>query len=332
MVIKRAEEYHNVLKLIPPIPEPPFEDRESLERYWGRAWGAQTEVGRLRSVLLHRPGAEMKVIDETKWNEEAGALIGDGGAWYWRDRKGPNIELMQEQHDAFADIMKDEGVEVIYLESDDLTRPKSVFTRDLGIAVPGGAIIGRFAPAMRRGEERIALRRLGELGVPVLRTVHGTGTFEGGNFAYLDGKHAAVGYSSRTNMEGIRQVSQVLEVFGIELLAVQLTGYALHLDGAFSMVDADKALVNVTKLPYWFLEKLGELGIRTIDVHPDDNWYAINCVPLRPGKVIMASGSDRTAERLGKVGVEVIQIEYTEILKNGGGPRCSSMPLQRDPV
>lgn len=332
MVIKRAEQYHDVLKFIPPIPEPPFEDEESLVKYWDRNWGANSEVGTLRSILLHRPGVEMHTIDESKWNEEAGALIGDNGSWYWRDRKGPNLELMQKQHDHFADVLRSEGVEVVYLDEVSPDRPKSVFTRDLGIAVPGGVILGRFAPAMRRGEEKTALRTLGKLGVPILRTVHGTGTFEGGNFAYINNKYAAIGLSSRSNEEGIRQVRETLAVMGIEVLSVPLTGYALHLDGAFSMVDVDLALVNVTKLPYWFLEKLKELGIKTVDVHPDDNWYAINCVPVRPGKVIMTTGSDRTVERLGKVGVEVIQIEYDEILKNGGGPRCSSMPLIRDRI
>lgn len=173
---------------------------------------------------------------------------------------------------------------------------------------------------------------MGVLGVPILRTIHGTGTFEGGNFAFIDTRHAAVGYSSRTNQEGIRQIEEILRVVGIELLAVPLTGYALHLDGAFSMVDVDKALVNVAKLRYWFLEKLKELGIHTIDVHPEDNWYAINCVPVKPGKIIMAAGSDRTAEQLFSFGVDVVQTEYSEILKNGGGPRCSTMPLQRDEV
>jgi N-dimethylarginine dimethylaminohydrolase len=302
MVIKRAEQYHDVLKFIPPIPEPPFEDEESLVKYWNRNWGANSEVGTLRSILLHRPGVEMHTIDESKWNEEAGALIGDNGSWYWRDRKGPNLELMQKQHDHFADVLRNEGVEVVYLDEVSPDRPKSVFTRDLGIAVPGGVILGRFAPA----------------------------TFEGGNFAYINNKYAAIGLSSRSNEEGIRQVRETLAVMGIEVLSVPLTGYALHLDGAFSMVDVDIALVNVTKLPYWFLEKLKELGIKTVDVHPDDNWYAINCVPVKPGKVIMTTGSDRTVERLSKVGVEVIQIEYDEILKNGGGPRCSSMPLIRD--
>lgn len=332
MVIKRVEEYHNVLKYFPPIPEPPFEEKKSLEKYWGRAWGANSEVGTLRTVLLHRPGDEMLVIDEGKWNEEAGALIDEDRRWYWRDRKGPDIPLMQRQHDLFAETLRQSGVEVVYLEKRDMTRPKAVFTRDLGIAAPGGVILGRFAPTMRRGEEQNASMSLAGMGVPILRTIHGTGTFEGGNFSYIDRTHAAVGYSSRTNEEGIRQLGQVLETVGIELMAVPLTGYALHLDGAFAMVDRDKALVNVTKLPYWFLEKLKELKIGMIDVHPDDNWFAINCVPLRPGKVIMASGSDRTAERLAQNGVEAIQVEYSEILKNGGGPRCSSFPLIRDAI
>lgn len=84
-------------------------------------------------------------------------------------------------------------------------------------------------------------------GVPILRTINGTGTLEGGNFAIIDPKHAAIGYSQRTNMEGIRQVKEILEPLGMEVIVVPMTGYALHIDGAFTMVDVDKALVNVTK-------------------------------------------------------------------------------------
>ena len=331
-VIKRIEEYHNVLKFIPPIPLPPFEDEDSLVQYWGKNWGANSEVGTLKTVLLHRPGHEMRIIDESKWNEEAGALIGDKGSWYWRGRKSPNIPLMQEQHDAFANVLRKEGAEVIYLDDISLNWPKAVFTRDLGVAVSGGVIIGRFAPAMRRGEERSALKIFGKLGIPVLRTIHGAGTFEGGNFSFIDSKHVAIGLSSRTNEEGIKQVQETLAVMNIEVITVPLTGYSLHIDGAFAMVDNGVALVNMTKLPYFFLEKLKELKIKTINVHPDDNFYANNCITVKPGKIIMVKGSDRTMERLYKEGIEVITVEYQEILKNGGGPRCSSMPLIRDRI
>ena len=92
----------------------------------------------------------------------------------------------------------------------------------------------------------------------------------------------------------------------------------------------DKALVNVTKLPYFFLEKLKEIGIETIDVHPDDEWFSCNCLQLRPGKIIMCTGTDRTVERLYKRGIEVIQIPYDEIMNGGGGLHCTTLPLMRE--
>jgi len=332
MVIKRAEDYHNVLKYFPPVEEPAFETEASMLEVWGRYWGVDSEVGQLRAVLMHRPGDELKQIDESKWNEECNALIDDNGGWYWRDRKGPDIAKMQKQHDDFCDLIRKEGVEIVYLNYSGTTRSRAVFTRDVAIAIPGGVVICRVAPQYRRGEELAATQRLGGLGVPILRTITGIGILEGGNFSYLDGKHAVVGQSSRTNDEGIRQLREALAVSGIELITIPVTGYGLHIDGAFTMVTEDTALVNVVKLPYFFIQMLKKFNIKTIDVHPEDNWYAINCLQIKPGKLIMTKGSDHTAERLDKAGIEVIQTEYDEILKNGGGPHCSTCPLLRDRV
>lgn len=332
MAITRPEQYHSVLKFFPPIANPPHEDPACLEKYWGRKWGLNNEVGTLRAVLVHRPGQEMEQIDESKWNDEVGALIGDNSSWYWRDRKGPDIAKMQEQHDHFCDVMRQNGVDVIYLDYTGKTRSRSIFTRDIAVGVPGGVVISRTGPAYRRGEEIAATQKLGSLGVPILRTIHGDGLFEGGNYTYLTPRHAAVGHSTRTNASGIRQMRETLSISGIELTAVPITGYGLHIDGAFNMVTEDTALVNITKLPFFFLELLQEIGIKTIDVHPDDNWYAINCLQLKPGKIIMCEGSERTADRLDKHGIEVIQIPYDEVLKNGGGPHCSTCPLIRDDI
>jgi N-dimethylarginine dimethylaminohydrolase len=84
----------------------------------------------------------------------------------------------------------------------------------------------------------------------------------------------------------------------------------------------------MVKLPYWFLDKLADLGIRTVEVHPDE-WGAVNCLAVRPGKVIMPGPSPRTAERLNRLGVEVIEIDYSEVEKGGGGVHCSTLPLIR---
>lgn len=36
------------------------------------------------------------------------------------------------------------------------------------------------------------------------------------------------------------------------------------------MVDVDKALAHAPGLPYWFLERISELGIELIWCHPDE--------------------------------------------------------------
>jgi len=97
------------------------------------------------------------------------------------------------------------------------------------------------------------------------------------------------------------------------------------------MVDHRLALVNVTRLPYWFLDLLKERKILTVEVHHADNSMVLNCLALRPGKVLLAiNNGEETAHRLEKAGVEVIPIDYSQCQKNGGGIHCSTMPLIRE--
>ncbi|HWJ08097.1 MAG TPA: arginine deiminase [Nocardioides sp.] len=64
--------------------------------------GADSEVGRLRSVLLHRPGPELQRL--TPRNNDR--LLFDGIPW---------VARAQEEHDAFAEALRGRGVEVLYL-------------------------------------------------------------------------------------------------------------------------------------------------------------------------------------------------------------------------
>ena len=64
--------------------------------------GADSEVGRLRTVMLHRPGPELARL--TPRNNDS--LLFDGVPWVGR---------AQEEHDAFAQALRDHDVEVLYL-------------------------------------------------------------------------------------------------------------------------------------------------------------------------------------------------------------------------
>ena len=64
--------------------------------------GVSNEVGRLRTVMLHRPGPELRRL--TPRNNDK--LLFDGIPWVGR---------AQEEHDAFAQALRDRGVEVLYL-------------------------------------------------------------------------------------------------------------------------------------------------------------------------------------------------------------------------
>ncbi|HUY99548.1 MAG TPA: arginine deiminase family protein [Thermomicrobiaceae bacterium] len=326
--------YHLILERVPPRPEPAFDAPEMQERVWGRRWGVVNDVGRLRLVAVHRPGDEMRVIDTSKFDPEIGAYIDDEQQWYWRDAQGPNLRRMQDEHDGLVATLRDEGVEVIYNDAP-AHDSHAVFQRDSAIVLRGGAVVCRMGLVSRgrdygrRGEELHVTRLLAGLGMPILLTIQGAGLLEGGSFAWLNETTAAVGMAPRQNESGVRQLEHVLAEQGVRLIRVPLTGFAMHLDGAFMMVDHETALLNIPQLPYWFLDTLRELGIQAIPIWPTDR-KAINCLAVRPGRVVMVDGCPRTVERLTDAGVEVVEIPYDEILKNGGGIHCSTLPLVRD--
>jgi N-dimethylarginine dimethylaminohydrolase len=309
--------------------EPPFLDE--LESVWGARWGAWDEVGPLRRVLVRAPGDELSVVRADAYDEEAGALVDPDGRWYWTGSEPPDLELVGAQHAGLVAALEREGVQV------DVAPPmgggfvKAVYVRDPLVTVPGGAIIGRMGVRMRRGEEANITRTVADIGLPILGTLTGTATLEGGSFVKLDAKTAVFGLSIRCNQAAADQLAEILERVGMDLIVVSLPGYTIHIDLHLAMIDVDKALVDVPGLPFWFLEYLEQRGIEAIAADPAEDW-GLNALCLSPGRVLMAAEAPRTAERLAARGVEVIPVEYGELHKNGGGVHCSTMELVREPA
>ena len=62
-----------------------------------------SEVGVLRRVVLHRPGRELKRLTPANKDD----LLFDDVLW---------VERARQEHDAFADVLRERGVEVLYLD------------------------------------------------------------------------------------------------------------------------------------------------------------------------------------------------------------------------
>ncbi|HZR54985.1 MAG TPA: arginine deiminase family protein [Streptosporangiaceae bacterium] len=67
-----------------------------------RFHGADSEIGRLRSVIAHRPGAELRRVTP----RDRGRLLFAGMPWADRAR---------QEHDAFTQVLRDHDVQVLYL-------------------------------------------------------------------------------------------------------------------------------------------------------------------------------------------------------------------------
>jgi N-dimethylarginine dimethylaminohydrolase len=320
---------HQVQSLFPASPEPPFHDPAALARDWGADWGCDDDVSALRTVLVRRPGHEWNAVRPDCWDEAARSLVDPDRNWFWESHELPDVPRMQSEHDGLVSTLHAEGVEVVDGGAMPPHLMNAVYVRDPMCVVRGGAVIGRMGPLMRRGEERYATQSVAALGMPVLRTIQGSGTLEGGTVVKLTPSAYAFGTSIRCNPEGARQLAEALSPLGVELIVVPLAGWSIHLDGHLSMVDRDKALCDVHHLPYWFLDRLRELGIEQIDRVEGESW-AVNSLVVRPGRLIMSDGQPRTAERLAARGVEVIEIPYGEIQRGGGGIHCTTMELRRD--
>jgi N-dimethylarginine dimethylaminohydrolase len=312
-------------------PTPAHEDPAHLERYWGERWGCADDVGRLRLCLLGRPAEDRDAFADGRLDPESGAIVDPKGLWYFYDQDRPDVALLREQHDGLTRALRDEGVTVDYVETPrDGRCLNALFVRDVAAVIPGGAIISRMGPLMRRGEEQRVAAKLASLGVPILRTIHGTGTMECGSFVILDRKNAVVGESCRVNAEGCRQLAETLAIAGMNTIVVPLSGYSLHIDGSITMVDHQICVAKSWELPFWFLERLSELKIRVIDASPEDDYLCCNCIAVRPGRVILTRGAERTAEALVRAGVEVVMIEFGEVKKGGGSVHCATLPVLRE--
>lgn len=292
--------------------------RDDMPEFWG-TWGSSSEHGKLSAVLLKRPGPELDNIE-------------DYDAVQMRSDLRP--EIARAQHDAMADAYEANGVSVYYVENGRLDKPNSFFIRDLMLMTPEGAIITRPASTVRAGEERYVAEALARLGVPILMSVHGNGTFEGADVMWVNRDLCFLAEGLRTNTEGANQVERMLKEIGVaDVVRVQLPWGAMHLDGLLNILDNDLAVVWPRRTPFPVVRTLKDRGFRIIEVSDEDeaqHKLPMNFVALEPGKILIPEGADTMKHVYEEHGVTCVEVDISELIKGGGGIHCMTGFLKRD--
>ena len=122
---------------------------------------------------MRRPGDEFAAVRADQWDEEAQALVDPDGGWYWTDRRPPDLERLGAQHAGLIAALEAQGVEVVVAEPLGRRCLNAIYVRDPMLTVPGGAVIGRMAVRVRRGEEANLTRIVAAEGLAILSTVTG---------------------------------------------------------------------------------------------------------------------------------------------------------------
>lgn len=258
---------------------------------------------------------------------------------YWKELNylgKPNLAYAINEYASLEAILKMQGVDIYYLSEDASVNMDSIYCRDAAIATNGGMILCNMGKLARQNEPLAQQNAFVANGIKVLGTITAPGTLEGGDVAWLDEHTLAVGHTYRTNEEGIRQLSALLQPLGVQVIIVPLPHYkgptdVFHLMSILSPVDTNLAVVYSPLMPIVFRNLLLQRGYQLIEV-PDNEFESMGCnvLALAPRQCLMVDGNPVTKAALENAGCNVTVYKGEEIsVKGGGGPTCLTRPIYR---
>ena len=195
-------------------------------------------------------------------------------------------------------------------------------------------------------------------------------SIEGGDILNLSNKVIAIGISQRTTPEAIELLAQNIfvdkasEIETIIALDIPAVRAFMHLDTVCTQVDYDKFMIHpgiMQTLRIFEIkpgDRKGQLKVTESDAMLSDilakyleldkvtlikcggkdriasereQWNdGSNTLCIEPGKVVVYDRNYVTNEILRQHGIEVLEMASSELSRGRGGPRCMSMPLERE--
>ncbi len=296
-------------------------------------------LGKLRAVLMHRPGPELDLVDA--------ANAGD-----WLFNAAPDRDGMAAEHELFREMLKRNGVEVYelshYVHHGRLLLPRLpnlMYLNDTAVITNRGSILSAMGDPGRKHESLIVKEALNNLGVPPLIELNGPDdAMEGA--VILSNASLLVFNTERCKYTSVhRFIHLALQVFD-EVVYVDLPKNLrfAHANRVFNRIRTDLALAYLPVLQDCFLfrkgyvrklnfrDYLGRRGTEVVGVS-DDEQMRLACafVLLDSGKIIQFEGAfeGSTLEHLERRGIEVLSLQSQALRAGSGGPQCLTLDILR---
>src|SRR3984885_9195272 len=154
-------------------------------------------------------------------------------------RQPIDLSKARDQHRAYEQLLEKLGARVHSLPAEpDL--PDSMFVEDPAVVLDELAIILPLGTDSRRPEAASLAKALSPF--RELAYITAPGMMEGGDVLRI-GRTFYVGLTTRTNSEGIRQLTAILAPLGYQIVGVPVTG-CLHLKSAVTHLGKNSLLAN----------------------------------------------------------------------------------------
>lgn len=270
----------------------------------------QSEYGTLKKVVLCEPHyMEIKEV------------INDVQKKYIND----NIDrtLAVSQHQIFEQTLLNAGVEVIKLRPSK-DHPEQVFTRDIGFSLGSHLFISEMANPIRQGEEKVLAHWMNKHGISYKKL--STHSIEGGD-VIVDGNRVFIGISHRTCKKAIHALQKELPDF--EIIPIAFNPKYLHLDCVFNILSSKDALIYPDAFDQNNLDLLSSL-YHLIEVSESEQFsMGTNVLSIGHKRVLSLPINRDVNRKMRQYGYEVLEVDFSEIIKSGGSFRCCSLPIVR---
>lgn len=233
------------------------------------------------------------------------------------DRQPIDWARASAQHEAYEAALRSLGAEVVQLPADE-RHPDSVFIEDTAVILDACAVITRPGAETRRGETAAVAEAL-SAHLPLYH-IEAPGTLDGGDVLRVD-KRLFIGRSTRTNVDGARQLADVASQYGFTCTTVDVRD-CLHLKTAVSALPDGKLLMDPRRID---ATAFGGAPRLVID---EDELVGANVLVV--GDAVLApAAAPRTRALLARSGYDVRALDGSELAKAEGGLTCSALLLQR---